>query len=407
MAMKALIVNSVCKEGSTGKIAYGLHKYLKSKGHTSIVCYGRGKAYYDESGLIKLESYAEVVFHAFMARLTGLQGYFSNRATKRLLKIVKEYRPDVIYLLNLHGYYLNEFKLLNELRDRKYLTVYVMPDEYPFAGKCCYTEECMQFETECKKCPEVKSYPKSLIFDRANYIFKSKMKIYKGFDSLIIGAVPYLLDKAKKSTLLSGKKMVAVDTGIDMENMYYPRDPTALRKRLSIPLNHKVVLNVAQYTNTRKGVQYFLSAAECMLDSNITFINVGFDGDASICPENFIPIPYVSDQDELAQYYSLADIFVCTSLADAMPNACLEALACGTPLCGFAISGMVYIAHSELCRLVQPKNVDDLVSVVAQCAPKTSEMVKMCREYAAARYSSEVYFSKLEGIGVEFNGRKE
>lgn len=39
--MNFVIINSVCKESSTGSIAYELYKFLKSNGHNAKVCFGR------------------------------------------------------------------------------------------------------------------------------------------------------------------------------------------------------------------------------------------------------------------------------------------------------------------------------------------------------------------------------
>lgn len=52
--MKVMQVNCTYREGSTGKIMYDIHTFLKESGHASTVCYGRGADTKDED-----------VFHAY------------------------------------------------------------------------------------------------------------------------------------------------------------------------------------------------------------------------------------------------------------------------------------------------------------------------------------------------------
>jgi putative colanic acid biosynthesis glycosyltransferase len=398
--LKALIINSVCKFGSTGAIAYNLHRHLKKSGHKSIVCYGRGDIYPEEPDLIKLDSNLEVKIHAGLARLTGLQGFFSNTATNRLLNLIKKDPPDVVYLLNLHGYYINEFRLINFLKRSNIFTVYLMMDEYPFMGKCCYSYDCEKYKTGCSNCPLVKDYPKSIFFDTSKFIFGKKEKIYKSWKNVIFATVPFVVEKSLSSKLNQGHSFYKLDTGIDLQGTYRIKDTIELRTRLNIPNDHKVVLNVGPVSNPRKGINYFIDVAQKLKDEKITFINVGFDGDRNSLSKNYIPIDYVSNQDELADYYSLADLLVCTSLADAMPNVCLQALACGTPVCGFNISGTPYVASKEFGTFVEPGNITELSNVIISTPQKTIKRSESCRDYAMSRYSNEHYYYKVERLGV-------
>ena len=45
--------------------------------------------------------------HAIQTRLFDTHGFGSKRATKEFLKWAEEYKPDLLWLHNLHGYYIN------------------------------------------------------------------------------------------------------------------------------------------------------------------------------------------------------------------------------------------------------------------------------------------------------------
>ena len=111
-----------------------------------------------------------------------------------------------------------------------------------------------------------------------------------------------------------------------------------------------------------------------------------------------VTVPYVSSQEELAQYYALGDLFVCTSLADTMPNVCIEALGCGTPLAGFAEAGTPYVAPSAYATFTKTYDIPALAQVIASTPKKSPERSAACHQYAVGRYAGEVIFAKLEKI---------
>lgn len=396
--MKVLHVNTVYGIGSTGKIIASLHHYLEQNGHESFVCYGRGPSFSQDSNLLKIDSKFEVLMHVLLARISGFQGCFSNNATRRLIKKIEKFKPDIIHLFGLHGYYLNEDMLFTYLKTKNIPIIYGLADEYAYTGKCCYAFECKKYQSECYNCPEVHTYPASFFFDRSNYFFNKKKDWYTGISNITFSSTEYIVKRARQSTLLAQSKIEICDANIDTTHVFFPSDSIQLRNNYDISEDDIVVICVAVFSNERKGAQYFMKAAECLKDSSFVFLQIGFDGAPRQCPKNVIPIPYTSDQKLLAQYYSMADIMVCTSLADAMPNACIEALACGTPLIAFAQTGTSYVAPKELCTLVPSKDIGALTQVIQKVCRKTPEMILKCRQFAVERYSDEAILGKILDI---------
>src|SRR4051794_12366264 len=111
--MRVLHINTCAKTGSTGKIVYSLHTRLKKYNNSSMICYGRGKLYPEEKDLVKITSKIGNVVHATLTRLSGYTNIFSNNGTRRLIREISKFKPDVVHLFNLHGYYLNEVKLFD------------------------------------------------------------------------------------------------------------------------------------------------------------------------------------------------------------------------------------------------------------------------------------------------------
>ena len=267
-------------------------------------------------------------------------------------------------------------------------------------GKCPFSFGCEQFKSGCKgHCPEKKRYPKSWFFDRSEFLFNAKKKAYDGFKDIVFTGPGWVVMRAKSSALLKNHRVEELDEPVDFDKTFYPRETTELRKKLGIPKENKVIVTVAQMSDTRKGGIFVFKTAEKLLDrKNVTFVFVGCNIEPPMKLANMITIPYVSSQDELASYYSLGDLFICTSLADTMPNVCIDAMGCGTPLAGFAEAGTPFVAPKDFGVFTRTYDIDALAQVIVNTPKKDETRIKACRDYAVGRYSPEVIIKKLEYI---------
>ncbi len=393
--MKVLIINNVYKYSSIGQITYWFSRELKKRGHECLVTVGSGEDIDD--GCIVIENKYESFCHYCLSLITGYEGRFSPLATRKLIKIIDQYKPDVIQLFNLHGYYLNIYQLFRVIKRMKIPTIYTMLDEYPYLGHCCYAYDCDKFQNECRHCKlDRKRYLRTYFFRRGHSTYRLKKRAYDNFSDLYFTAPKWVCERAERSSLLKGRKIYEVDEFIDVHSTYYIRETDAVREKLGISPKQIVFLNVAVFSDLRKGGRFYVEAAKRFAaDRRFVFIHIGYDGSTENLPDNFIPIKYIKDQNELAIYFSLADKFICTSLADTMPNTCLEALACGTPICGFDITGVPYVADEQCGTFVEAGNVGQLVVEISKTTKKTFEIQKYCREYAFSRYRVETFCDKM------------
>ena len=396
------ILNNGCA-GSTGNIAKNLHAALKEQGYNSVFCYGRGEKG-DGCDTYLIDRNYELRWHAFMTRITGLQGFYSNRATARLIKLFKSKHIDTIYIICIHGYYINERMLYDYVAENHIRLIHVMIDEYAYTGKCAYRDDCSRFLQGCGHCPHKKSYPSSYLFDGSSKVFKMKKEVYALINNAIFVGPEFVVSQARMSPLFNNNRieLKILDEAIDM-SIYYPRDTSNLKQSLNIESDKIVVCCVVPYYgggNDRKGGRYFVELAR-KFEGNprYVFIHVGYlNKKKENLPTNYTPIGFVRDQNLLAEYFSIGDIFVFPSLLDTMPNACLDALACGTPLLCFDISGMPYVGNSDVATFVEPRNVKAMAEVIMKVEPKEQETIKQCRDYALQRYDSRKYNEKLINI---------
>ena len=391
---KYAIINT-CDWGSTGKIAKGLQAYLQNKGEEVLFCYGRGEKCNNEVSY-RFSTPLEMVIHYADVRLTGRLNGGSKAATRRLIRRLRETDVKEIYIVNLHGYVLNEKMFLNYLVRDDIRVVYIMADESAFLGNCTYRIGCEEYKNGCRKCRDIKGVPKFLCPKASEKAYRVKQDAYKKLKNITFVGPEFVILAAKTSPLLESKRLEIVDEAIDV-NVNTPNDTTELRRKLGIDDEKIVIGCVAPFSNPRKGVKYLVEAARKLEnDPRFVFVQVGYDvKDTSGLPKNYIPIRYVDSQEVLVQYYSLADLFAFPSIQDTMPNACLEALACGSPLLCFNTSGMPYMADETVMVLIESKNVDQMVEVIIKTKKKTQSTIDTCRNYALKRFDSQKYFEKL------------
>lgn len=116
--MKVLQLNSHYNQGGAARIAAYIHRQLLADGVESYVAYGRG-AISQEKNVWRFDRTWEIYLSALLSRLTGINGWFNRRATKRLIKRMEEIQPDVIHMHALHGYYLNFPMLFQYINEKK------------------------------------------------------------------------------------------------------------------------------------------------------------------------------------------------------------------------------------------------------------------------------------------------
>ena len=161
---RILFINSVCN-GSTGTICKNLYKAAKDAGHTCCIAYGRGDAP-EGFNTIKIGNQLDIYLHVLKARLFDASGFGSKKATKDLIKQIEEFKPDVIHLHNIHGYYVNIEILFNYLKQHPEIKkIWTLHDCWSFTGHCAYYTyaKCDKWQTCCKgNCPNKKEYPQTI-----------------------------------------------------------------------------------------------------------------------------------------------------------------------------------------------------------------------------------------------------
>lgn len=391
LTMRVLYIDSVCKSGSTGKIVYKLYTEVRAHGGEAAVCYGRGKNIGEENTL-KFALDWETALHAALTRVTGLTGCYSFFSTRRLLRFMDSFKPDIVHLHEPHAYFVNLKPLFEYIRGHNIPLVYTFHCEFAYTGKCGFANACDRWQTGCGKCPQLAEYPKTLFFDFTARMWREKRALLAGQRMLVCTPSEWLAERVRRSFLGEEYDVRVVPNGIDTA-LFRPRDFAHLRARHGLS-DEKVVLAVAPYMmDARKGGRDVLRLAESMKNERVKFILIGVDDLTEEFPLNVIAMGRTDNQRELAEYYSMADVFVICSAMENLPTTCLEAVCCGTPVAGFAAGGTAETAPPPVGRFTAPGDVAALRESVMGflASPPAPEAFIPLRERFSVEHMYECY----------------
>lgn len=389
--MKVLLIDVNCKSSSTGKIVYDLYQDLKASGHIPQICYGRG-AIVDEPNIYKFGLDTETYAHALLTRITGLTGIFSPFSTRNLIKQIEKFQPDVVHIHELHAYFVNIAPIMNYLKEKNIKTVWTFHCEFMYTGKCGYAYECDKWKTECSKCPKLGDYPSTLFFDFTRKMFNDKKNLFSNFNNLVIVTPSKWLADRTKESFLKDKDIRVIHNGIDTEHIFSPRAYEQLKIKHNLS-DEKIVFSVApDIMDDRKGGRHVLEIAKRFREKNVRFILIGVEDTAENFDENVIALGRTTNQVELAEYYSMADVFLICSKRENFPTTCLEALCCGTPVVGFNEGGTKETAPKGYGIFVENGDIDEItieISLILE-GKKDINTKNECAIFGKEYYSKEI-----------------
>jgi glycosyltransferase involved in cell wall biosynthesis len=337
--MKSVLqINSVVNSGSTGRIAEEIGQIAIGAGWKSYIAYGRN-ARTSQSELIKIGSDWDIRMHGLQTRLFDRHGLASIAATREFVEQIKKIKPDIIHLHNIHGYYINIEILFRYLKDANIPVVWTFHDCWPMTGHCAYFTfvGCDKWKTQCFSCPQKKGYPSSYFLDRSKQNHKQKRKLFTSVNDMTIVPVSNWLGEIVKQSYLKDYPIRVINNGIDV-NVFSPQSRDGIRLKYGLA-DKFILLGVATEWGRRKGLHDFIELSKTLKDDEIIVLVGLKDDQIKILPENIIGITRTESTQELAEFYSSADVFVNPTWEDNFPTTNLEAMACETPVVTYRTGG--------------------------------------------------------------------
>jgi glycosyltransferase involved in cell wall biosynthesis len=391
--MKLLLLNTSANTGSTGRIAEEIGLLAKHSGFDIRMAYGRN-ANKSKLPLIKIGTKWSVRWHGIVSRLFDTHGFASKLSTKAFIKEIDQWKPDIVNIHNLHGYYINIEILFDYLKKRQIPVVWTFHDCWPFTGHCSYFDryDCIKWQTVCHHCPNSNGYPESWFLDRSQHNFFRKKELFNGLNQMTIVTPSQWLSDHVKNSFLKNYPIHVINNGVNLDQFNSNTDDRILNK-YGLTKN-PYILGVASVWDKRKGLYDFIALRKT-LSNDIKIVLVGLTPKQSKqLPQNIISIPRTESQTELAALYSAASVFVNPTYVDNFPTTNIEALACETPVITYRTGGSPEAVDSETGIVVEKGDIEGLKYAIEGVVNNGKEYYRdKCRERAVRLYNKEDRFN--------------
>lgn len=366
--MRTLLqINATLNWGSTGSIAEQIGILTQNNGWDSYIV--SGSRYSRESQLRKIivGNLIDERIHALRSSLFDSHGLGSRLATRSLIDLISSIHPDIIHLHNLHGYYINYKELFIYLQSVDTPIVWTLHDCWSFTGHCTYFDKtnCEKWKTQCFQCSLIHEYPKSFLIDRSKRNYQLKKSLFTAVKNMTLVPVSGWLENLVKDSFLKNYPVKVIHNGVNLDN--FKPMISKLKSKYSIE-NKYIVLGVANRWGERKGLTDFIRLSKCP-EYQVVLIGVTAKEKKEL-PNSIISIERTENQKELAEYYSIADVFVNPAYIDNFPTTNLEALACGTPVVTYRTGGCSEAVDEETGIKVDKGNYSGLIEAIENVRKK-------------------------------------
>lgn len=441
---------------STGRIATDLCRLAQKEGHQVLLCYSRGTPAPDipslrvgdtPDGTLSL-SYRRsaapkrafgkltrlihhhstslgVLIHAGLSRITDRSGFYSRHATRRFIKQLRQFDPDLIHLHNLHGYYLHLPTLFAYLQETDIPVVWTLHDCWPYTGHCAYYHypiepylneedapsphaptQCNLWQKRCNHCPLKKTYPISLVMDQSTRNFTEKKDLIAGLRNLVFTTPSQWLKEQASRSFLGRYPIYALPNGIDL-NTFAPcaderhMQDIALFYGLDQLNGRRLVLSVAAVWDERKGLQDLIELAR-ELGEDYCVVPVGLtESQINALPYYMLGLPRTANVKDLCVLYTAADVCISLSQGETMGMTLLEAMACGTQVICYHCTAMPELVIPQTGETVPTGNIAAAADAVRRlCDDPKDPLFCIAR---AAQYGAnlryEAYLNLYDQMG--------
>ncbi|MCO5937265.1 glycosyltransferase [Mucilaginibacter sp. RB4R14] len=279
-------------------------------------------------------------------------------------KVIKE--ADIIHLHWTNSGFLsiNDVKKLIALNKP---IVWTLHDMWAFTGGCHYAGPCNHFKNQCGNCYFLRN-PEDNDISHDGWVDKKDMlSIAKNLS--VVTCSHWLGEVAMKSTLLKGFIIQAIPNPIDIE-LFAHKDKAVARAKWGVDPAAKIILfGAANINDRRKGISFLVNALQILKDKyaneavEIVIFGKNKHFDTSTLHFPVKQLNTITSPADLAEIYSMADVFVSPAVEDNLPNMIMEAMSCSTPVVAFNTGGIPdLIDHQVNGYMAEFKSSTDLAA---------------------------------------------
>ena len=214
-----------------------------------------------------------------------------------------------------------------------------------------------------------------MYLDTSKEMYKKKKRWFCGIEALTIVTPSEWLAALVKKSFLNEYPVKVINNGVD-RTVFKPTE-SDFRTRHGIR-DKKIVLGVAFGWGYGKGLDVFVELSRRLDKQKYQIVLVGTNAEIDKqLPNSIISIHRTSNQCELAEIYTSADVFVNPTREEVLGLVNVEALACGTPVLTFKTGGSPETIDETCGSVVDVDDVDAM----------EKEILRICAELPCSKES--------------------
>lgn len=311
-----------------------------------------------------------------------------------ILQFIKEKNIDIVHLHNAHGNFLG-------IRDITAIAdicpvIWTVHDFWPLTGHCASPIGCdNQWITGCTSCKQLSNYP-PLKKEISHKLWMEKKKAFSHPNIHFVTPSYWMLLQLKNSHLKNADSQ-CISNSIDT-SLWIPYNKQELRNKHQIPENKKILSFVAaDPAKKTKGMHLLLEALSKLPNPEQYLLLIAGEkrnlNDIENAGFSIRHFGYITDQKQMNEFYSMADILINPSLYETFGLVSIEAMASGTPVIAFSICAMEEIISPECGWCIKPQNTDLLSNTIQSAFSPDYDLPKMS---ISARDRVEHHYSETD-----------
>lgn len=399
MSLNVLHISETDAGGGSGVSAYRIHSGLQRLGLGSRMLVGRKQTDDPHVRPLKRSLAWRALDRAFGTAADALDLQYLFYPSSFGVAADPWFRAaDVVQLYNTHGSYFSHTAL--PFLSRRRPVVWRLSDMWALTGHVAYSYDCERWRLGCGSCPYLSEYP-ALGRDTTAFLWRVKRRVYARSRLTIVAPSRWLVRLVRESPLLGRFPVRHVPNGVDVER-FRPLERADARRRLGLdPERTAVLFSAVRLDDRRKGAALLEEALGRLegLDFQLVTVGAGDGGPPGTRALGLL------DADRMPAAYAAADVFVLPTLAENLPNAVIESLACGTPVVSFGVGGIPdAVRHLEtgyLAPLGDAAGLAEGIGLVLGDRDLRARLSRQAREVAEREYSDELEARRCADLYAE------
>lgn len=396
---RVLTINWSGTEGSIVKLIRDIEEYTKDD-YEYYHCYQVGEKSSGNNYLVA--PWIVTKFYYGLARIVGLKYGIGTIPTIGLINYINQVEPDIVHIHCPNFYNINLYMLFSYLKRKRYSVIITNHAEFFYTGNCAYAFECDGYINGCKSCTRVFDSKHKYLLNRTGAEWKKMKRSFSDapdFNTTVVS--PWQEMRIKTSPIMRELPVYVIENAVNEKIFKRKTVNPQIIKKLCLG-EKKVILNVTSgFSNDVtdiKGGYYFIELAKAMPEYVFLVAGNVLLKENDELSNNLIVLGNIMNQDELADYYNLADLTVLTSRRETFGMACAESMACGTPVVAFKAGGTESIAIPQYSEFVEYGDLKDLMSKIRKWIDKKNNLTDKLEADARNRYSIQRMAKQYEKL---------